>query len=65
MRPVDVAPLDPGDAAGRLDLISSMSKSLRDGNNLSITDPRRIGKTATLTRLVNDGLAFDRERLFP
>lgn len=54
MRPVVGATLDPGDVVGRDDLIISMLKSLRDGNNLLITDPRRVGKTATLTRLVNE-----------
>ncbi len=54
LRPVVGSALDPGDVVGRDDLILRMLQLLADGNNLLITDPRRMGKTAVLDRLVNE-----------
>lgn len=54
LRPVVGSSLDPADVEGRDDLIVRMLGLLRDGNNLLLVDPRRMGKTAVLDRLVNE-----------
>jgi hypothetical protein len=46
--------LDPGDVVGRDQVILDALEQIRRGNNLLVTDPRRMGKTAMLTRLSNE-----------
>ncbi len=60
VKPVVGAQLDPGDVVGRDTLILRALELLDSGNNLIINDPRRIGKTCVLDRLVNSpGTAFE------
>lgn len=45
---------DPGDVVGRDELILRIVAACRNGTNFIISDPRRMGKTATLIRLCNE-----------
>ena len=46
--------LKPGDIVGRDSVILRALEQIRRGNNLLVTDPRRMGKTMMLERLSNE-----------
>jgi len=52
--PVTGGSLDPADVIGRDTQIIEALRLLREGNDLVINDPRRMGKTALLDRLCNE-----------
>ncbi|MCH7668998.1 MAG: hypothetical protein IIC71_07340 [Acidobacteria bacterium] len=54
IRPVVGSKIAIGDTIGRDDWIINALKLMRDGNNLVCSDPRRLGKTTTVRRLVNE-----------
>jgi ABC-type transport system involved in cytochrome c biogenesis ATPase subunit len=52
LRPITGGTLDPADVIGRDPLVEHALERLRAGQNLIVTDPRRMGKTSFLARLV-------------
>jgi hypothetical protein len=52
LRPITGGTLDPQDVIGRDTLVAFALARLLSGQNLIVTDPRRMGKTSFLARLV-------------
>lgn len=50
IRPAPGSPIDPRNVVGRDTLVANMWADVQAPMNLLITDPRRMGKTATLSR---------------